>query len=566
MVLAALVAAGVGITSSGIAQAAAPAPAPGSPAASVAGIDATKKLPGKTFTSPAAKTVVSKAGQPAGQAAKAQGAPAQDAPAAQSAANLGIELEASAFSAHGFQLATRVTSSESTSVNMVIDWGDGSKASYPIVIGTNGPELHYDNHQYVAAGAYTITVTLSNGASTATNQLPVVTAGAEFTPHAPARLLDTREGIGAPKAKVPARGTVALKVGGASGIPADAAAVVLNVTVTNTSGSGHISVAPTQDLAENATTSSLNFVPGQTVPNLVVATVGPDGYVYLFNSDWAPVDLLADVTGYFTATTASGYKSVPQTRIVDTREGIGTAAGKVPATSSFDVAVAGRNGVPANVTAVALNLTVTNPQADGHLIAYPAGQAVPTTSNVNFTAGQTVANAVIVPVGQDGRISVRNGSWLPADVVVDVAGYYTPTSRSALVPLVVPERVLDTRETTPDRTARPLPGRSFFALGMEGDTTTPHVEGWVLNTTVTNTAGAGFLSVDTDPNYWSDYRNGTAAVPQRPVSSTLNWTAGATVPNLAQTPGGKGGIIDFWNQSWSNADLVVDLLGFYQSI
>ncbi|MFB7124430.1 hypothetical protein [Kitasatospora sp. NPDC056273] len=562
-------AAGVGLTSSGIAQAAAPAAAPSSPASGVAGLDATKKLPGKTFNSSADRTVVSsKAGERAAaptQGAPAQDAPAQNAPAAQSAANLGVDLQATAFSAHGFSLKTTLSSSETTTGNLTISWGDGTTSSYPVALTAGVANPHVDIHQYKTVGAFDITVTLTSGTVVAKNQVQVVTAGAEFTPHTPTRLLDTREGIGAAKAKVPARGTVALKIDGAAQIPNGVAAVVLNVTVTNTSGSGHISVAPSQDLAQNATTSSLNFVPGQTVPNLVVASVGPDGYVYLFNSDWAPVDLLADVTGYFTPTTASGYKSVPQTRIVDTREGIGTAQGKVPATSGFDVAVAGRNGVPSGVTAVALNLTVTNPQADGHLIAYPTGQAVPTTSNVNFTAGQTVANAVIVPVGQDGKITVRNGSWLPTDAVVDVVGYYSPASRSALVPLVSPERVLDTRETTPDRTGAPMPGRSFFALGMEGDTTSPQVEGWVLNTTVTNTAGAGFLSVDTDPNYWSAYRNGTAVVPQRPVSSTLNWTAGATVPNLAQTPGGKGGIIDFWNQSWSDADLLVDLLGFYQS-
>ncbi|MFI2606574.1 hypothetical protein [Kitasatospora sp. NPDC018619] len=531
------------------------------PAASVAGIDAAKKLPGKTFSSSAEHTVAApKAGEPAVAAAPAQGATPRDAPAVQSAA-VGIDLQADAYSAHGFQLQTKLTSADNSQVSLTVNWGDGASTTYPAL----GNSTSHDLHTYAAVGAYTITVTVKRGTDVATNQVQVVTAGAEFTPHAPARLLDTRAGIGAAKAQVPARGTVALKVGGAAGIPADAAAVVLNVTVTNTAGSGHISVAPTQDLAENATTSSLNFVPGQTVPNLVVASVGPDGYVYLFNSDWAPVDLLADVTGYFTNTTASGYTSVPQTRIVDSRAGLGTAQGQVPATSSFDVAVAGRNGVPAGVTAVALNLTVTNPQADGHLIAFPTGQAVPSTSNVNFTAGQTVANAVIVPVGQDGKVSVRNGSWLPADVVVDVVGYYSPASRSALVPLVVPERVLDTRETTPERVGAPLAGRSFFALGMEGDTTSPQVEGWVLNTTVTNTAGDGFLSVDSDPNYWSAYKNGTATVPPRPVSSTLNWTAGSTVPNLAQAPGGKGGIIDFWNQSWSNADLLVDLLGFYQS-
>ncbi|MER6777416.1 MULTISPECIES: hypothetical protein [unclassified Streptomyces] len=84
--------------------------------------------------------------------------------------------------------------------------------------------------------------------------------------------------------------------------------------------------------------------------------------------------------------------------------------------------------MPKGVTAVALNMTVTNPQEAGHLTAYPSGQAAPSTSSVNFAAGQTVANAVIVPVGPDGKITVRNGGWKPADVVIDVLGYYSRDS------------------------------------------------------------------------------------------------------------------------------------------
>ncbi len=103
-------------------------------------------------------------------------------------------------------------------------------------------------------------------------------------------------------------------------------------------------------------------------------------------------------------------------------------------------------------------------------------------------------------------------------------------------------------------------------MRLESDTTTPRVDGWVLNTTITNTTGPGFLSVAPDPNFWSAYLNGTAVTPQRPGSSTLNWTAGATVPNVAQTPGGKGGIVDIWNQSGQNADFIVDLLGYYQTV
>lgn len=55
--------------------------------------------------------------------------------------------------------------------------------------------------------------------------------------------------------------------------------------------------------------------------------------------------------------------------------------------------VAGTAGVPANVTAVVLNVTVTNPTTDSYLTVYPdGGPGVPTASNLNFVTGHTVAN------------------------------------------------------------------------------------------------------------------------------------------------------------------------------
>ncbi|MFJ6622952.1 PKD domain-containing protein [Kitasatospora sp. NPDC091335] len=525
-----------------------------------------RQLPGRTYSSPAERTVATaKPGVRAGLAA-----PAQGAQGSQSSQHFWTSLDAMTWGAHEVDLRTYVSVYEATTVDVTIAWGDGTTDTFSAgsSASTSVSDSRVTKHNYAAVGSYQIKVTVKDPASggEAVNQVDFVTGGSEFTPHAPTRLLDTRSGLGAAQAKVPGRGTVALKVAGTARIPANVATVVLNVTATGSTGSGHVSVASQKDLAEGTETSNLNYAAGQTVPNLVTSYVGKDGYVYLYNAGWEPVDLLADVTGYFSPQTASGYGSVPQTRVVDTRESLGTAKGQVAGQSSFDVAVAGRNGVPGNATAVALNLTVTGPQEAGHLIAYPSGQAAPTTSSVNFTAGQTVANAVIVPVGPDGKISIRNGSWRPTDVVIDVVGYYTPDSRSAFVSGSVSLRLVDSRTNRWGRPAGPLHGRDFYAMRNESDTTTPRVDGWVLNTTVTNTTGPGFLSVTPDPNFWSDYQNGTPAVPQRPVSSTLNWTAGATVANIAQTPGGKGGIVDIWNQGWQDIDFMVDLFGYYQTI
>lgn len=81
-------------------------------------------------------------------------------------------------------------------------------------------------------------------------------------------------------------------------------------------------------------------------------------------------------------------------------------------------------GVPlTGVTAVVLNVTVTNPTQDGHLIVQPHGVARPNVSNLNFLAGQTVSNLVVVPV-VDGRVTFYNNTG-SADVIADLNGWFT---------------------------------------------------------------------------------------------------------------------------------------------
>ncbi|MFD5144704.1 PKD domain-containing protein [Streptomyces sp. NPDC058401] len=540
-------AAGVGLVPWTAQAAGSAAPA----ARTVATPDSTKDLAGgpasEKFSSPADRTVVaplSGAGTEGGARTRVAGSPA---PA--------IELDAYADSAHRIQLTTAVTGA-GDELDVTVDWGDGTEPT------AAGPNYHNLVHKYAEVGSYTVTVTVKDVTNNvqAVNQLKVVTAGTEFTPVAPARLLDTRAGIGGAKAQVGGRGSVSLKVGGTAGIPAGVSAVVLNVTVTNTTGAGHIAVQPGRSYVD-PTTSNLNYAPGQSVPNLVIVPV-VDGWVHLVNSGGAPVDLIADVTGYFTASAASGYTTLTPVRTVDTRSGLGAPKSKVAGQSNLGVAITGRGGVPKGATAVALNLTVTNPQEAGHLTAYPSGQKAPSTSSVNFTAGQTVANSVIVPVGPDGKIVIRNGSWQPADVVIDVVGYYSPDSQAALRP-VGPFRLVDTREDAWFRKAGPVQARQYLPLPLMGDSPAP-ADGWALNVTVTNTSGVGFLSVSPDPNTWPDYQKGIQVQPARPVSSALNWAAGQTVPNLVQTSGGKGDVIDFWNQGWQSVDVVVDCLGIYE--
>jgi len=85
---------------------------------------------------------------------------------------------------------------------------------------------------------------------------------------------------------------------------------------------------------------------------------------------------------------------------------------------------------PKLVGEIAYNeITTPAPPAEGpaprhHLTAYHDGTSRPVASNLNFVAGQTVPNLVVVPVGADGKIRLYNGSADTTQIIADIAGYY----------------------------------------------------------------------------------------------------------------------------------------------
>ena len=240
-------------------------------------------------------------------------------------------------------------------------------------------------------------------------------------PVQPYRLLDTRNGIGAPKARVGKDGVVSLKAVGVtgSGVPAAGVdAVVLNVTVDGASAESFLTIWPHGEPRPNA--SSLNFVAGQTVPNLVIAKVGAGGMVDIYNA-FGAVDIIADVVGCFTAQALGRHKPVGPERLLDTRNNIFHQG--VIGQTTLTMPVAGRAGVPAGALAAVLNVTVTAPTATSFLTVWPSGQPMPTASSLNYIAGLTVANLVIVKLGADGGVNLAN-AFGTTHLIADVVGYF----------------------------------------------------------------------------------------------------------------------------------------------
>ena len=79
--------------------------------------------------------------------------------------------------------------------------------------------------------------------------------------------------------------------------------------------------------------------------------------------------------------------------------------------------------MPAGASAVVLNVTVTDANGPGYLTVYPCGGAVPLASNLNFTAGDTRANLVTVPLGTGGKVCFY--SYGRTSVIADITGYLT---------------------------------------------------------------------------------------------------------------------------------------------
>lgn len=127
------------------------------------------------------------------------------------------------------------------------------------------------------------------------------------------------------------------------------------------------------------------------------------------------------------ASTSTGdraiFEPLAPARILDTRDGTGAPAAKVGPGQTIDVPVLGQGGVPADATAVVINLTVTQPSAESHLRVFPTGQPLPVVSSLNFVANQTIANMVTMPIGTGGKVSVFNNSG-QTHVIGDVTGYY----------------------------------------------------------------------------------------------------------------------------------------------
>ena len=246
------------------------------------------------------------------------------------------------------------------------------------------------------------------------------TAGDRMTSVPPSRLFDTRSGEGIRVGKLHHLEPVEIQVAGLAGVPlSGATAVVLNLTVTEPSAPGFLRITPTGRTP--AETSNVNFFANDTVPNLVICQLGDGGRITL-DSAGESTHALGDVFGYFGAS-GSRLKTMPPERLLDTRIGLGSSTEPVGPDRTLQLGVGGRARIPAEATAVVLNVTATNVSGHSFVTVWPSGGDRPGTSNLNLVPGQTIANLVICRLGAGGALSIGN-QLAACDVIADALGYF----------------------------------------------------------------------------------------------------------------------------------------------
>jgi hypothetical protein len=321
-------------------------------------------------------------------------------------------------------------------------------------------------------------------------------------------------------------------------------AVVLNVTVDQPEAGGFITLYPCDQ--PRPVTSNLNFESRQTIANAVTVKLSNLGSVCVYSS--ATTHVIIDLTGGYVVNAGSGSQAVSPLRLLDSRNAVGVPTrSKANADSTTPLHVAGIGGVPAvGAQAVTLNVTVDQPEAGGFVTVYPCGESVPNASNLNYAAGQTIANLVTVKIGQDGNVCFyTSGS---AHLIADLAAWYQPSLPAGFKELA-PQRVLDSRNAVGVAGKALLGAGSTTTVVMAGRGGMPATgaEAVTLNVTVDQPQGGGFVTV-------------FPCGQEVPTASNLNFSRGQTIANLVTVKLAPNGTVCIFTSA--SAHVLADVAGY----
>ncbi len=387
------------------------------------------------------------------------------------------------------------------------------------------------------------------------------TGGSTFVPLPdPVRVLDTRPAFQIGLSGVFSHGvarswTVA---GFGADIPPEAIAVTGNLTVTNQTAGGYVSVTPAPN--NNPASSTINFPLGDNrANNLTIPVNAADGKISAVYraSAGKTTHLIFDVTGYFLAGPSEAeYQPITPVRALDSRFDVGLADAfqkNTPRRLSI-----GPEHVPAAAVAITGNLTVVGQTGAGFLSITPNSDASPATSNLNFPLGDVRANGFVA------RLNNQDDFWIvyettatgarSAHVLLDVTGYFVNDPSGLQFYPLTPGRVMDTRAGV---VLSGLSGAFGANTPRRLDVTghwgvPPGANAITGNLTVVNQTAAGYVSA-------------TLASDPDPDTSVLNFPLGDTRANGAALP------LNGTGRSWfvykaaagRTTHLIFDLSGYF---
>jgi hypothetical protein len=365
---------------------------------------------------------------------------------------------------------------------------------------------------------------------------PLATVTGGFHAVTPSRVLDTRISTGPVEAGCTAVADLLPYV------PPEATGVALDVVAVDAGYDGFVTVYPCD--AARPFASNLNPRVGDPTANSVVVPLGSSRRSCLYTS--TPTQLVVDITGWFGPGGASFHGTDPA-RLLDTRDGPRPdgGSGPLPGGSVLALPIAALAPVPADASAVAVNVTATNTGGPGYVTTFPCGTPVPFTSNGNFLANDTRANQSIVGLDGAGKLCIF--ASVTTDLIVDVTGWFAGTDGTRLAPIVA-TRVVDSRDGTGGWSGRMVPGVERAFDPTRGGTVAVGANA-VLDVVATDATAPGFLRV---------YPCGGAQPPTSSVNFTPNVVAAA---NLAVVAVGDNGLVCV--ASNVPTDVVIDVLGSF---
>jgi hypothetical protein len=384
--------------------------------------------------------------------------------------------------------------------------------------------------------------------------VPFSSRAGTYHPVTPTRVVDTRGmGIG-PFGKLASGRAYTFLIAYAAGVPEGAIAITANLTVTNQRSAGWVTMGPIIDGTPRS--STINFpVRDNRANGLTVALSGTgtvDAYYYGVSSS-PSVDIIIDVTGYYTPDTSGyGYVGYGPHRILDTRNGTGLT-GKFNALTPRTIQIAGVAGLPASgIVAVVGNVTVVSPNYLGYVFIGPTATSHPTSSTINFPAGDIRANNFVVPVNGDGTIAaVYYAAGGATDIVIDISGYFV-AGTGAQFHTLAPTRILDSRISL--GLPGPIPPSSPQTLTVWGAGGVPTgAVALTANLTVTQQAKPGFVAI------------GPIIDASTPFSN-LNYPVGDDRANGVTTPPTGEGTVQLvvGASAGGSAQLILDVSGYFK--